>query len=105
MNNYKTFSIHQIGALITTIILAVWGIWVTWLHMTKPLGIDHTEIVFLSAVVPIYLILVPFYVLRVRWSYISGIIVTLRSERGPPYATTPMAWSYAARRPSCPKLP
>jgi CubicO group peptidase (beta-lactamase class C family) len=77
MNNNKTFSIHQIGALIAMIILAVWGIWVTWLHMTRPLGIDYTEILFLSAVVPIYLILVPFYVMRVRWSYISGIFVVL----------------------------
>ena len=35
MKNTKTFTTHQIGALITMIALAVWGIWVSWLHITR----------------------------------------------------------------------
>lgn len=77
MKNNKTFTTHQIGALITIVIIAVWGIGVSWLHMTRPLGISHMEILFVSAIVPICVILVLFYWVRVRWSYISGIIVLL----------------------------
>ena len=66
MNNRKTFTTHQTGALVTMVIIAVWGVWVSWLHMTRPLGAEHMEILFLSATVPVYAILVPFYVLRVR---------------------------------------
>jgi len=77
MNSKKTFPNNQIGALLTMVIIAVWGIWVSWLHMTNPLGLEYTEVLFLSAMVPIYLILLPFYGLRVRWSYISGTIVLL----------------------------
>ena len=75
--NLTNSSPNQLGALITLLIVAVWGVWVSWLNITRPLGIDPTEILFLSAIVPICLILVPFYVLRVRWSYISGIIIIL----------------------------
>ena len=77
MNNKQTFTTHQIGALITMVIMAVWGVSISWLHMTRPLGADQMEIVFLSAMVPVYVILVPLYVLRVRWSYVNGIIVLL----------------------------
>ena len=72
-----SFSLNQLGALITLGILAVWGVVISWLHLTRPVGVDITEILFLSAVVPVYVILIPFYGLRVRWSYISGIIVIL----------------------------
>jgi CubicO group peptidase (beta-lactamase class C family) len=73
----EKFTAHQIGALITMAIVALWGIGVSWLHMSRPLGIAHLEILFMSAIVPICLILMPLYVLRVRWSYISGIIILL----------------------------
>jgi hypothetical protein len=73
----KSISSNPLGALITLIVVAVWGVWVLWAHMTRPLGIEHTEILFMSAMVPVYLILIPFYTRRVRWSYISGIIVLL----------------------------
>ena len=71
------FTDHQWGALISMVIVAVWGIWVIWLHLTRPMGMDFIELLFLSALVPIYVILLPLYGLRVRWSYISGIIVLL----------------------------
>jgi CubicO group peptidase (beta-lactamase class C family) len=71
------FTLHQIGALVTMAILAVWGVWVAWLHLTRPLGMAHIEVVFLSGLVPIYLILLPLYAFRVRWSYISGIVALL----------------------------
>jgi CubicO group peptidase (beta-lactamase class C family) len=77
MKKRKNFTKDQIGALISMIIVAVWGVWISRLHMDRPLGLEHTEIMFLSAMVPIYLILLPFYGLRVRWSYISGTIVLL----------------------------
>ena len=68
---------NQLGALITLAVVAVWGIWVLWFHLTRPMGLAHIEIIFLSALVPIYLILLPFYWFRVRWTYISGILVLL----------------------------
>jgi hypothetical protein len=48
------------------VIMAVWGVWVSWLHMTRPLGADQMEIMFLSAMVPVDVILLPFYMVRVR---------------------------------------
>ena len=77
MNNKQTFTTHQLGALITMSIMAVWGISVSWLHLTRPVGAGDMEILFLSAMVPVFVILVPFYVLRVRWSYVNGILVLL----------------------------
>jgi len=71
------FTPYQISAIISLLIVAVWGAWVSWLPMTRPMGINFTEILFLSTLVPIYIILLPFYGLRVRWSYISGIVVLL----------------------------
>jgi len=73
-NKYH-ISRNQLGALITLSAVAIWGVWVIWLHMIRPLGIVYIDILFLSAMAPVYLILLPFYALRVRWSYISGIIV------------------------------
>ncbi len=77
MGTIRRFTSHQIGALITLLALALWGVWVSWLPLVRPMGITFTEILFLSALVPIYVILLPFYGLRVRWSYLSGILVML----------------------------
>jgi CubicO group peptidase (beta-lactamase class C family) len=77
MKAKEPFTLHQIGALVTMAIVAVWGVWVVGLHLTRPLGMAHVEVVFLSALVPVYLVLLPFYAFRVRWSYVSGIIVLL----------------------------
>ncbi|MFC2159596.1 serine hydrolase domain-containing protein [Actinomycetota bacterium] len=70
-------SLNQIGASISITIIAIWGIWVLWWHTIKPQGIEHIEILFLIAIVPIYLVLIPLYWFRIRWSYISGILVLL----------------------------
>jgi CubicO group peptidase (beta-lactamase class C family) len=77
MKTNKAFTIHQMGALVTLIVVLVWCMWVLWTHMVRPLGLVHIEMLFLSALFPIYLILVPFYGLRLRWSYISGIVAML----------------------------
>ena len=77
MTKNNKFTAHELGSLIRMIIIAIWGVWVSWLHLTRPMGADHMEFLFLSALVPVYVILVPFYALRVRWSYISGILVLL----------------------------
>jgi CubicO group peptidase (beta-lactamase class C family) len=73
----NTFTSNHLFSLVTMSIVAIWGVWVSWLHLTRPLGADHMEFLFLSALVPVYVILVPFYALRVRWSYISGMLVLL----------------------------
>ena len=88
MDNKNKFTPHQIGSLVTMVIMAVWGLSISWLHMTRPLGAEHMEFLFLSAMVPVYVILVPFYALRVRWSYISGIIVLLALFAGVVKAAT-----------------
>ena len=75
MGTKRRFTSHQIGALITLLALALWGVWVSWLPLARPIGISFTEILFLSALVPIYVVLPPFYGLRVSWSYLSGILV------------------------------
>jgi CubicO group peptidase (beta-lactamase class C family) len=77
MKKINKGSKNQLGALITLAVVAVWGIWIFWFHLTRPMGLAYIEIIFLSVLVPIYLILLPFYWFRVRWSYISGILVLL----------------------------
>jgi hypothetical protein len=58
-----SFTPHQLGALITLFVIAVWGVLISWLNMTKPLGLLHEEILILSVIVTVYVILLPFYVL------------------------------------------
>lgn len=77
MKTKSKYSRNQLSALITFAVVAIWGVWISWLHLTRPMGIEHAEIIFLSAMVPIYLILIPFYWFRVRWSYINGILLLL----------------------------
>ena len=77
MKTNKGFTIHQMGALVTLIVVLVWCLWILWTHTTRPLGLVHIEMLFLSALFPIYLILVPFYGFRMQWSYISGIIAMM----------------------------
>lgn len=73
--NPKSFSRNQLFALFTMILIAIWGITATWLPISRPLGINYTEIQFLSALVPVFIILVPLYILRIRWSYLNGTLV------------------------------
>jgi CubicO group peptidase (beta-lactamase class C family) len=78
MNKSKDpLSSNQIGAFISIIIIAVWGVWVLWLHMTRPLGMENIEMLFLVSIVPISLVLIPLYWFRIRWSYTSGVLVLL----------------------------
>ena len=75
INPKEPISSNQIGALISIVIIAVWGVWVLWWHMIRPLGMKHIEMLFLVAIVPISLALIPLYWFRIRWSYISGVLV------------------------------
>jgi CubicO group peptidase (beta-lactamase class C family) len=71
----KSFSRNQIGALVWIIAFTIWGVWVIWLPLTRPLGINSIEILFLSALIPAAFILILLFALRVRWSYLNGILV------------------------------
>ena len=77
MKTGDAFTLAQKGALITLAVVALWSLGAAWLPLTRPLGINYTEILFLSALVPGYLVLLPLYGLRVRWSYLNGILVML----------------------------
>jgi hypothetical protein len=38
-------SVHQLGALTTLLLLALWGLAVLWLHLFTPAGADAFEMV------------------------------------------------------------
>ena len=73
--NRLTF--HQSGALITLLIVTIWSMAALWFHMTTPSGMDDTELSFLGILSILFLIHLPLYWVRVRWSYLSGTLALL----------------------------
>jgi CubicO group peptidase (beta-lactamase class C family) len=71
------FSAHQLGALITLFLLALWGLGVLWIHLVTAAGADTFEMTYLGTVTGTLLILLPLYWRRVRWAYPGGVLVVL----------------------------
>lgn len=73
----KAYTLAQIGALAAMGAVAVWGVAVLWLHMVTPTSAHVDEIVVIATCTLAYLILIPFYGMRVRWSYAAGVVCLL----------------------------
>jgi CubicO group peptidase (beta-lactamase class C family) len=68
---------HQIGALVTLLIVALWSTAVVWIHTVTPASGDTREMAFMGTVAIMSWLLLPLYWRRVRWSYVGGILVTV----------------------------
>lgn len=71
------FSPRQLGALITLLALAVWGLAVLWIHLVTPAGADMFEMTYVGTLTAIFLILLPLYWKQLRPAYIGGILIAL----------------------------
>ena len=47
-NRPKTYTVHQIGALIALLGLAIWGLAVLWIHMVAPASADTFAMTYLG---------------------------------------------------------
>lgn len=68
---------HQIGALVTLLIVALWSTAVVWIYTVTPASGDTREMAFVGTVAIMSWLLLPLYWRRVRWSYVGGILVTV----------------------------
>ncbi len=73
---FNQFTRFQIGALVSTGLIALWSTIVLWLHMSEPMELDDTAALFLFTVAFGSLALLPLYALRIRWSYLTGILLS-----------------------------
>jgi CubicO group peptidase (beta-lactamase class C family) len=73
----QRFTMDQTAALITILIVTLWMSLVLWYHLTRPAGAHPLDFVFLGALTPVLWILVLFYLLRLRFSYLGGIFAIL----------------------------
>lgn len=72
----RTKRYHR-GALLSLVVVALWGVIALTLHLTGPGGMDRTEMILLMTLVPLYLVLIPFYWVQIRWAYPVGVLALL----------------------------
>ncbi|MDJ0753612.1 MAG: serine hydrolase domain-containing protein [Ardenticatenaceae bacterium] len=71
----KSWTPHQIGAVITLSGLLLWSGTALWIHSVAPAGADLFEMTYLSTISLLLLLLLPLYWRRIRWAYIGGIFI------------------------------
>jgi hypothetical protein len=80
------FTFYQTGAVAAMLVVAVWGLAVLLSLLVTPGGADRMELTYLGTVIIAYLVLVPLYWKRVRWSYVAGIVLIFGLFVGAGYA-------------------
>jgi len=73
----ERWTLQQIGAVISLFVICAWSIVVFLIHAYSPLSGDTLELAFIGTVAVVSLLSIPFYLKRVRWSYLGGILVTI----------------------------
>jgi len=73
----ERWTLQQIGAVVSIFIITAWSIAVFLIHAYMPLSGDALELAFVGTVAVVSLLSLPFYLKRVRWSYLGGILVTI----------------------------
>jgi len=73
----ERWTLQQIGAAVSISIISAWSIVIFLIHVYMPLSGDTLELALIGTVAVASLLLIPFYLKRVRWSYLGGILVTI----------------------------
>jgi len=73
----ERWTLQQIGAVVSIFIISAWSIVVFLIHAYTPSSGDTQELAFIGTVAVVSLLLLPFYLKRVKWSYLGGILVTI----------------------------
>ena|GEM_PF-781206 len=73
----ERWTLQQIGAAVSILIISAWSIVVFLIHAYSPLSGDTQELAFIGTVAIVSLLSLPFYLKRVKWSYLGGILVTI----------------------------
>ena len=71
----KHFTRSQVGALVSMGLVALWSTSVLWQHLSEPVELNATGGLFLFTVAPASLALLPLNALRIRWSYLAGLLL------------------------------
>ncbi len=83
------YTLNQLGAAATILVILVWSLASIWLHLATPGGADRIEMTYFGAFGIGFLVLAPLYWKRVRWSYVAGILLILALFLGAGFT----AWS------------
>jgi CubicO group peptidase (beta-lactamase class C family) len=70
-------TIHEVGALATLLMLAIWGLLVLRVHLVTPAGADVFEMAYVGTLTAMFLILLPLCWKRVRWAHMGSILMVL----------------------------
>ena len=73
----ERWTLQQIGAVVSIFIVYTWSIVVFLIHVYTPSSGDTRELALIGTVALVSLLSIPFYLKRVKWSYIGGILVTI----------------------------
>jgi len=73
----EKWTLQQIGAVVSIFIISAWSIAVFLIHAYMPLSGDTLELAFIGTVAVVSLLSLPFYLKRVKWSYLGGVLVTI----------------------------
>jgi len=71
------WTLQQIGAALSLFVICAWSIVVFFIHAYTPLSGDTLELALIGTVAVASLLLLPFYLKRVKWSYLGGVLVTI----------------------------
>jgi CubicO group peptidase (beta-lactamase class C family) len=73
----ERWTLQQIGAVVSIFIISAWSIVVFFIHAYTPSSGDTLELAFIGTVAVASLLSLPFYLKRVKWSYLGGVLVTI----------------------------
>ena len=73
----ERWTLQQIGAAVSIFIICTWSIVVFLIHVYTPSSGDTRELALIGTVASISLLSIPFYLKRVKWSYVGGILATI----------------------------
>ena len=76
-NPKERWTLQQVGAAVSIFIICAWSIVVFLIHAYNPLSGDTRELALIGTVAVTSLLSIPFYLKRVKWSYLGGILVTI----------------------------
>jgi len=73
----ERWTFQQIGAAVSIFIICAWSIVVFLIHVYTPSSGDTRELALIGTVAVVSLLSITFYLKRVKWSYLGGILVTI----------------------------
>lgn len=87
---------HQLGALVTVLLVAVWSAVVAWLHLFEPIEINSLETTILITLLITSAALIPIVWLRISWGYLVAVLLFVGMFAGAIFAVSERSYFFSA---------